>query len=141
MDSMALPILIIVASNTVYNICAKSTPEGINSFASLAITYVVAAACAAAMYFLTSGSRDLVGEWAKANWASFALGAAVVGLEFGFIAAFRAGWKVGTAQLVASALLTIVLLVVGAVIYHEAISARQLLGVVVCGVGLALISL
>ena len=43
MWSMIWPILIVVGANTFYHICAKSTPENANAFASLAITYGVGA--------------------------------------------------------------------------------------------------
>ena len=48
MWSMIWPILIVVGANTFYHICAKSTPENANAFASLAITYGVGAAFSAA---------------------------------------------------------------------------------------------
>ena len=44
------PILLVIGSNTVYNICAKSTPAEANSFVSLSITYLVGARPAAAQY-------------------------------------------------------------------------------------------
>jgi hypothetical protein len=37
MWNMFYPISIIVISNVVYNICAKSTPDNVNSFASLTV--------------------------------------------------------------------------------------------------------
>lgn len=37
------PMALIVISNTVYQICAKSQPEGLNPFASLVVTYGVSA--------------------------------------------------------------------------------------------------
>lgn len=57
------PILLVVGANTVYNIAAKSTPPGINSFASLAISYFVAMVSAIALFFATSGQ--------KTCWPSF----------------------------------------------------------------------
>ena len=50
MWSMIWPILIVVGANTFYHICAKSTPEGVNAFASLTITYLVGAAFSAAAF-------------------------------------------------------------------------------------------
>lgn len=59
-----LPILIVVGANTFYHICAKSTPENANAFASLAITYGVGAVLSIVMFYLT-GARDLPVSWAK----------------------------------------------------------------------------
>ena len=134
------PIALVVLSNTVYQICAKSVPEGMNPLASLVVTYLVAAAASLAMYHLLGG-RDLVGEFRRLNWAPIALGVVIVGLEVGFIYAYKAGWQVSVASVVQSAFLAIALLLVGRGLYREALTWNKLLGVGVCLAGLALINL
>lgn len=140
MWNMIWPIIVVVASNTLYNICSKSTPEKLNPFASLSVTYVVAAVCAVSMYFITSGSKNLFSELPSVNWTSFVLGIAVVGLEFGFLCVYRSGWNISTGHLVSSIILACVLLIVGLVVYKESISLRKLIGMAVCAVGLVLIT-
>ena len=112
MWSMIWPILIVVGANTFYHICAKSTPENANAFASLAITYGVGAVLSIVMFYLT-GARGLAGELGKTNWTAWVLGIAVVGLEFGNICLYRAGWKVSVGSLIANITLACVLLAVG----------------------------
>ena len=124
MWSMIWPILIVVGANTFYHICAKSTPENANAFASLAITY---------------GVGGLAGELGKTNWTAWVLGIAVVGLEFGNICLYRAGWKVSVGSLIANITLACVLLAVGLLLYHETITLRQGLGVLVCLAGIYLV--
>ena len=140
MWNMLWPILIVVASNTVYNISAKSTPVNINSFASLSVTYLIAMICSLAMYFFTAEQKGLLLELSKANWTTYALGLAVVGLEFGFLCVYRAGWKISTASLFASIALACVLLIIGLLLYKETLSIRQMLGMGVCALGLFLIA-
>jgi drug/metabolite transporter (DMT)-like permease len=140
MWNMIWPILVVVAANTIYNISAKSTPSTINPFASLLVSYLVAATCAAVLFFVTSEQKNLGAELVKANWATFSLGAAIVFLEFGFLCIYRVGWKMSTANLIASIVLACVLLIVGIFLYKETLSMRQILGMVVCGVGLVLIT-
>lgn len=140
MWNMIWPILIIVAANTLYNISAKSTPGDINSFASLALSYIVAAACSLVMFFITSDNKNIFAEISKTNWTSLALGIAIVGLEFGYICVYRAGWKVSIASLVANISLACVLLGVGFLLYKEVLSIRQVIGMAVCAVGLILIA-
>lgn len=139
MWSMLWPILIVVAANTLYNISAKSTPGEINSFASLSVTYLVAMICSIVMYVLTSEKKHLLLELSKANWTTYALGVAVVGLEFGFLCVYRAGWKISVAHLFASVALTCVLLLVGFLVFKETLSLRQVFGMGVCALGLLLI--
>ncbi len=140
MWNMIWPILIVVVSNTIYNISAKSTPTNINSFASLSVTYLIAMICSVIMYFLTSEKKNLFMELSKVNWTTYALGVAIVGLEFGFLCVYRAGWKISIAHLFASITLACVLLVVGFLLYKEALSLRQIIGMVVCGAGLILMA-
>lgn len=140
MWNMLWPILIIVAANTLYNVSAKSTPANINSFASLSVTYLIAMICSLCMYFVTSEKKDLFLELSKANWTTYALGVAIVGLEFGFLCAYRAGWKISTAHLYTSISLACVLLIVGFLFYKEVLSLRQILGMAVCAAGLILIA-
>ena len=140
MWNMLWPILIVVGSNTVYNICTKSTPASVNAFASLSFTYIVAALCSVCMFFATAEEKNLITELTKTNLSSVALGVCIVGLEFGYICIYRAGWKVNTASVVANISLACVLLLVGFVLYKEAISLRQLIGLAVCAAGLVLIA-
>ena len=53
------PILIVVGANTFYNISTKSTPQGIDPFASLTITYLVAAALSLLMFFVTGERKKI----------------------------------------------------------------------------------
>ena len=136
MISYIWPIILLVASNTVYQICAKSVPDGIHPLAALSVTYLVGAAASTILYFLLVKNGSLLQEYRNLNWAPFALGLAIVGLELGFIYAFKAGWPVSTAQIVQSAFLAIVLIFVGYFLYHESLSVNRIIGIVICLVGL-----
>ena len=46
---MYWPILLAVGSDVVYQIAAKGTPQNLNPFASMTITYLIAAAASAAV--------------------------------------------------------------------------------------------
>lgn len=140
MWNLIWPILIVVAANTLYNICTKSTPEDINSFASLFVTYLVASAASLGMFFITAREKNFIEELAKANWTSYILGLVIVGLEFGFIAIYRAGWKISMGSVVANISLAFALVIVGALMYKEQVSLCQIIGVCVCAIGLYLIS-
>ena len=112
-----------------------------NPFASLIITYLVGAAVAFIMFLILGDSRDILTELKKANWTSFVLGIVLVGLEVGFIYAYKASWKVSAAQIVTSSILGVILIIVGYVGYKEAITWNKIVGVIVCLAGLGLINL
>ncbi len=136
MFSYLWPIALVILSNTLYQICAKSVPEGTHPFASLTVTYLVAAAASAILYFILQKEPNLIREYSRINWASFMLGLVIVGLEGGWIYAYKAGWQVSTASIVQSAVLAAVLLAVGYFLYHEALTWQKLVGAAICLVGI-----
>lgn len=138
MWSMIWPIALVVGVNVFYHITTKSTPEGVSPFASLTITYLVGAVLSVAAFYLM-GNRGFIGELGKTNWTAWVLGAIVVGLEFGTICVYRAGWRISVASLIMNITLACMLLLVGLLIYHETVTLRQGLGVLVCLVGIYLV--
>lgn len=134
------PMALLVFSNTFYQICTKSVPEDMDPFASLTITYLVGAAVSFLLYYVLNRNADIGREYARVNWAPFVLGVAIVGLEVGYIFAFKAGWPVSAAQIVQASILAVILIFVGYLLYKEAITWNKLVGIVVCLAGLALIN-
>lgn len=135
------PIVLVVLSNVVYQICAKSVPNNVNAFAALAVTYTVGAVCSAVTYFISDKQANIVKEICKMNWAPYVLGIVVVGLEVGFMYAYKAGWQVSTVSVVQSSFLAVALIFVGLLLYNEALTWNKLVGVVICLVGLVFINL
>lgn len=138
--NMYVPIIIVILSNTFYHICTKSTPENLNPFASLTVTYLIGAVVSVILYFLTVKNPNLLTEYGKLHWSSFVLGIAIVGLEAGFLLMYRVGWNVSTGQVVSSIALAVVLVFVGYLFYKEAITVSKIAGILVCMVGLYLIN-
>ncbi len=134
------PIALVVLANTSYQICTKSVPAGMNPFASLTVTYLVGAATSAILFFVLGAEKNLVREYAKLNWAPFILGIVIVGLEAGWVYAYKAGWQVSTGFIVQSAFLAAALLLVGYFLYHEALTWNKVVGVAICLIGLIFIN-
>ena len=134
------PIALVVLSNTFYQICAKEVPEKMDPFASLTVTYLVGAAVSFALFGLLNKGGSIVAEYQKLNWAPFVLGLVLVGLETGFIYAYRAGWTVSTAAIVQSAFLGVALIFVGMLLYKEVITPTKVAGILICLVGLYFIN-
>ena len=135
------PMVLLIASNTVYQICAKSVPKEMNPFASLIVTYLMGAVASAILYFVLGSDGNLLKEYGKMNWAPVVLGIVIVGLEAGWIYAYKAGWQVSTGFIVQSAFLAITLLLVGFFLYREFLTWNKLLGTAICLVGLIFINL
>ncbi len=141
MWQMIYPIAIIVFSNVLYNICSKSVPSKINPFVSLTVTYAIAAVFSFAVTLFTSRGKHSLSEFGKINWATLLLGIVIVGLELGYVLAYRNGWAMNKVSVTANITLAAILVVVSAVMYKETITLRQILGIAVCAGGLVLISI
>ncbi len=138
--SYYLPIILIVIANVFYNICTKSTPESVNPFLSLMVTYLVAALLTFFLMLANGLNEGIIDAFKRLNWTSFALGIAVVALEFGYITAYRLGWNISIGSVVANILLAIILIPIGLLCYKEILTTNQLIGIFLCLAGLFFIN-
>ena len=99
---MLYPIVIIIGSNILYNVCTKSTPSEVNAFAALSVTYLIAAVVCFVTFLITAKGRNILTEFGKTNWTTFVLGVVIVGLELGYILAYRNGWAMNTVSVTAN---------------------------------------
>lgn len=141
MFSYVWPIMLVVLSNIVYQICAKAVPSEMNPLASLTITYLVAAVVSGILFFILNKNASLIKEYSRLNGAPFVFGIVLVGLEVGFIYAYKAGWQVSAASVVSSSFLALALIFVGYLLYNETITWNKIIGIVICLVGLLFINI
>ncbi|MCQ2416046.1 MAG: EamA family transporter [Lachnospiraceae bacterium] len=134
------PLGLIVISNVFYQICTKSVPGGMDPLASLTVTYLVSAAVSLVLYLVLRKDGTLMGEYKQLNWAPFVLGIVIVGLEAGYIYAYKNGWAVSVLQIVQAAAVAVVLIYVGYVAYKEPFTVKKTIGILVCLAGLYLIN-
>ena len=136
---MLYPIVIIIGSNILYNVCTKSTPSEVNAFAALSVTYLIAAVVCFVTFVITAKGRNILTEFGKTNWTTFVLGVVIIGLELGYILAYRNGWAMNKVSVTANIVLAITLIFVSLLFYKETITIKQVAGIVLCCGGLVLI--
>ncbi len=134
-------IILIVASNIFYHISQKSTPEKANPFGALLISYLIAALITGLALLFFRSNESVIQSFKQLNWTSLVLGISIVGLELGFLMAYRAGWNISMGALVANITLALVLIPVGILLYQEKFSWIKLIGALLCIGGLVLINL
>ena len=139
--SYYLPVVIIVFSNMLYDIAAKSFPAEINAQAGLTAYYVIAAVVSLALFFLTSETKNFAGELKKITWATFTLALGCTGIDLGYVLLFRAGWNISYGSLACNIMIVIALILVGKLLFHEYINKYHLIGISLCLGGFALINL
>lgn len=130
------PIILIVVSNVIYQICSKSSPKELHPLAMLVITYLIGALGSFIAYHILAPAPNIVAEYKNLNWTAFVLGIAVVGLESGYLYLYKLGWNINTGYMVVSILIAISLLFVGLFLYNESISLTKVVGIIVCLIGM-----
>lgn len=135
------PILLIVGSNVCYHIAARSVPGFINPMASLTVTYIVAAIVSLLLFLLTNQGKPIMAEYSNLNWSAFVLGIVIVGLEFGNICMYKAGWNISIGSLVCNISLAVLLIIIGILIYKETMTLQQFAGIALCIGGLVLLNI
>jgi len=133
-------IILIVASNIMYNVSQKSTPDNANPFSALVITYLTATILTIIISQFYQTNNGFFQSFNELNWTSVVLGVAIVGLEFGYLLAYRAGWDISVGSLVANVSLAIMLIPVGVLFYNESFGVNKILGILLCIIGLIFIN-
>lgn len=133
-------ILLVVASNILYHLSQKSTPSGVNPLVSLIVTYTTALIFSLIILPFYPSKENIVASLGKLNWASIALGISIVGLELGFLLAYRAGWNISLAQFFATVLITLLLIPIGILFFQEKLTLINVVGILLCLGGFMLIN-
>ena len=85
-------------------------------------------------------SNGVVAELKQLNWASIGLAIAVVGIEFGFLLVYRAGWNLGIAAVLTNVMASLILLPVAIFLFKDKISWVNIAGIFVCLGGLVMLN-
>jgi drug/metabolite transporter (DMT)-like permease len=139
--NLLYPAILLTATSTVfYHIVQKSTPTEVNSMVSLFLSYVTAALLCVVLFPFFGKGVVISEQLHKVNWASFALGAAILGIEIGFLYAYRVGGNISTTNLISSSMAVLLLLGIGYFFYHDQITAAKVAGIILCVAGIIMIS-
>jgi len=137
---MAWPIAIVILGNVLYHLGQRAIPRDANAVVATLAAYLVALVGTIATIPLLARDVQLGSAWRVLNWSTVLVGIGIVGVELGFLLAYRAGWVLGNASLTANVCVAVVLLAVGALVFREPLSATRLSGVAVCLFGLWLVT-
>jgi drug/metabolite transporter (DMT)-like permease len=133
-------ITLAICSSALYHFVAKSTPSNVNFTVSLLVTYAVSFIVVLFTFVFFPIKNGLAFELKQLNWASIVLAIAVVGIEFGFLLTYRAGWNLGIAAVLVNVVASLILLPVAIFLFKDKISLVNILGIVVCFIGLVMLN-
>lgn len=133
-------ISLAICSSALYHFTAKSTPSDVNFTVSLLVTYAVAFGVVLFTVVFFPIKNGLGFELKQLNWASIGLAIAIVGIEFGFLLTYRSGWNLGIAAVLVNVVASLILVPVAIYIFKDKISWVNILGILVCLVGLVMLN-
>ena len=123
-----------------YHLVLKVTPANVNPVLSLAATYLVVSVALVTVYLLAPAATPAREAVKLLNWTVFALAAAIILLDVGFLMLYRSGFDVSLGQLVTQSAAALLLLGLGVLLFRERLNLANLAGIALCVVGLWLIN-
>jgi len=133
-------ITLAICSSALYHFTAKSTPSNVNFTVSLLVTYAIAFVVTSLGFFFFPVKNGLIAEIRHLNWASIGLAIAVVGIEYGFLLTYRAGWNLGIAAVLVNVVASLLLVPAAILIFKDKISWINIMGILVCLAGLVMLN-
>ena len=133
-------IVLTIAWNVLYHIAQKLMPSAANPVLALLVAYLAAAAICALLLPVFPLGTSLQLALRQLNPGIVGLSLAIVGLEMGFLLAYRAGWQITTAGLISNTAVGILLVPVGVAFFRERPTPTNAAGILVCLVGLVLVN-
>ncbi|MBM7865769.1 EamA family transporter [Heliobacterium gestii] len=135
-----LAIGLTIIANIAYHLFLKITPQNSNPVVALATTYLTAMTACILLFPFFSQEGGLMESLRKVNWTSIALGLSIVGLEMGFLIAYRAGGNISVAPVISNTAVALLIIPIGVLFFSEALTAKKVLGIALCLVGLYFIN-
>jgi len=134
-----LPIGLVVLSNVAYHLGQKAVPRGAPPLLATLAMYVVATLTTLVLlpFF---GPQRFAGATSTLHWSVVLVGIGIVGIEVGFLLAYRSGWPISITAVTATTLLSVALLPIGIAFFREGLSLERVAGLALALSGLWLLA-
>jgi drug/metabolite transporter (DMT)-like permease len=137
--AMAWPMATIVASFMIYHVAIKALRPDLHPLAFLVGVYIVALVSTIGLYVAFPNLGPTGVRAGDMIWVVL-LGIALVGIEFGFLMAYRNGWTVSVAPTFSNVTLALIMAPIGMVFLKERLGWQGFVGLALCVLGLILMS-
>lgn len=134
-----LPLLLVIVCNIFYHLISKTTPATLNPFAALTATYGVALLGSFLLFLLTK-KETLTTALSTLKPGNFLLGLVIIGIEGGYLILYQKGWEVSRASVIANLCVATLLFIIGVTTFGETLSAKKVLGLALCLLGIVFIN-
>jgi drug/metabolite transporter (DMT)-like permease len=133
------PFVLAIVAYTSYQIVIKLVRPDVPILAVLAFAYLVSCVTAVTLWLVAPGlgesrlqGRDMV--------MAALIGVSIVGIEFGFASAFRAGQPINTTGAIVNVATALLVVPIGYAVFGEQMSGVKLAGLALCCAGLVLLA-
>jgi drug/metabolite transporter (DMT)-like permease len=132
--------LIAVVGAVGYQYFVKRIPSTINPMVSIFGMYVAVLVFTVVMLPIFPGINGIQKHIRQLSWVQIALAVSVIMVELGFLLMYRYGWQLSTANLITGVIINILLVGIGLIVLGEKINGLNIIGIILCISGVALIS-
>lgn len=139
MNPYWLSLGLLVSSILAYQISQKLLPN-LSPWHLLIVVYGVALVVCLGFALADAQAKPVLEGLRSVTWPVLLLAASVVGIELGWILVVRAGGQVSLTGLIANASVAMLAIPMGVFVFRERLNPANLLGVLLCLVGLVLVS-
>ena len=128
MNPFLYSIVLVIASQVAYHLAMKALPAQVHPFALLIVVYGLAIIASIALAPLT-GNAIVAGDLRRlVGWQAGLLALSVVGIEVGYLLAYRSGWTLGVTFAVAGSATVATLALVGVIGLGEQLTTQRIVG-------------
>ena len=133
-------IALLVCSGVFYQLFQKLISPTINPGFSLICSYIAAIILSTLLFVLFPLKGSLTEEIKNLNIYSFILAIPIIGIELGYLLLYRAGGKLSYSSALVSSMITILLVIIGMILFKEKINIKKIAGIVLCMSGIVLLN-
>ena len=133
-------IALLVCSGVFYQLFQKLISPTINPGFSLICSYIPAILLSTLLFVLFPLKGSLSDEIKNINIYSFILAIPIIGIELGYLLLYRAGGKLSYSSALVSSMITILLVIIGMILFKEKINIKKIVGIALCMSGIVLLN-
>ena len=136
-----LSAMVAITGAVGYQYFAKRVPATLNPVVSVLTMYTIVLALGAVFLSIFPAKGGLRHHLRQVNWIQITLAVCVIMGQLGFLLMYRYGWSLSTGNIVTGVFINIILVGLGVALLGEKMSLTNAIGIVLCILGVALISL
>ena len=128
MNAFAYSIVLVITSQVAYHLAVKAMPAQTHPLALLVVVYGLAIITCLVLAPFTGAAIAASDLRRLASWQAGLLALSVVGIEVGYLLAYRSGWTLGVTFAVAGSATVATLALIGFGWFGEHLTAQRLVG-------------